>query len=113
MPGGPSKKPFVYRHGSALTTHHIRPLLNHILEEIGRTYKERPDLIVAAWPEVVGSQLAPMTEALSFCEGILVVRVKNATLYSLLSRNDKPRLIKNLRDKFPGTTIKTIVFRLS
>lgn len=100
-----------YYDGPLPTSRHIRNLLPRFLEDMGRKIDERPDLILAAWPEVIGSQLAPMTQAISFIEGVLVVHVKNSTLHSLLS-HDKPRLIKNLRDKFPGTLVKTIFFRL-
>jgi hypothetical protein len=109
--GEPKRHPRHYD-GPFPTTRHIRQLLPRFLDDIGHKFKERPDLVIAAWPEVVGPQLAPMTQALSFTDGILLVRVKNSTLYSLLSQNDKPRLIKNLRDKFPKTVIKTIFFRL-
>ncbi len=94
------------------TTRHIGELLPQVMQDIGKLYQERPDLILASWPDVIGSKLAPMTQALSFQEGILIVKVMNSTLYSLLSQNDKPRLIKNLRDRFPKTMIKTIVFRM-
>lgn len=67
---------------------------------------------MAAWPDVVGPLLAPMTKVVSFVDGILTVKVKNSTLYSLLSQTEKARLIKNLRDKFPQTSIRTINFRL-
>lgn len=100
-----------YYDGPLPTTRHIRQLLPRFLEEIGRLYQDRPDLILAAWSEVIGPRLASMTQSISFQEGILTVRVGNSTLLSLLTR-DKPRLIKNLRDKFPGTLIKTILFRL-
>ena len=82
------------------------------MREIGKKYQDRPDLVMASWPDVIGSELAPMTKALSFSEGFLIVRVNNSTLYSLLSQHDKPRLIQNLRNKFPQTTIKSIVFQL-
>lgn len=94
------------------TIHHISELLPVILKKIGKIYQDRPDLVLAAWPEVIGPKLCNMTQALSFSDGILTVKVQNSTLYSLLSQNDKPRLIKSLREKFPGTTIKTIHFRL-
>ena len=95
-----------------VTTYHIRQLLPRFLQQISSVYKDRPDLILASWPEVIGPQLASMTQAVSFNEGILIVKVKNSTLYSLLSQNDKPRILKNLRDKFPNTLIKTILFRM-
>ncbi len=91
---------------------HIGELLPRVLQDIGKLYRDRPDLILASWPDVIGSKLAPMTKAESFQEGVLWVRVMNSTLYSLLNQNDKPRLIKNLRDRFPNTMIKTIVFRM-
>lgn len=93
------------------TTRHIRQILPHILEDIGRIYQNRPDLVMAAWPEIIGHELSTMTRPISFFDGILTVKVNNSTLYSLLNQNDKPRIIKNLRDKFPGTMIKTIIFR--
>lgn len=98
--------------GPQLTTRHISQLLPRFLEDMGRKFEERPDLVMAAWPEVIGHQLAPMTQAVAFTDGVLIVKVNNSTLFMLLAQNDKPRLIKNLRDKFPGTPIKTIFFRL-
>ena|ERR1700722_13981133 len=97
---------------TAMTSHHIRELLPVFLEHLGKIYHNRPDLVIAAWPEVIGKELSPMTEALSFIDGVLIVKVRNSTLYSVLSQQDKPRILKNLRDKFAGTVIRTIHFRL-
>jgi hypothetical protein len=101
-----------YYDGSSLTTRPLSQLLPRFLEEIGRKCEERHDLVIAAWPAVIGSQLAHMTEATAFIDGVLTVKVRNSPLYALLVRDDRSRLIKNLRDKFPGVTIKTISFRL-
>jgi len=90
----------------------IQQLLPRILDEIGRAQKMRPDLILAAWPEVIGAKLAPMTEAVSFHEGVLLVKVKNATLYSLLAQHEKFRLLKSLQEKFPKVEIRNIIFRI-
>ncbi len=90
----------------------IQQLLPKILDEIGRMQKMRPDLILAAWPEVIGAKLAPMTEAVSFHESVLLVKVKNATLYSLLAKHEKFRLLKNLQEKFPKVEIRNIIFRI-
>ncbi len=98
--------------GNQPVTHRLNDILPSVLEKVSEAFQDRPDLILAAWPEVIGSKLAPMTQAISFQEGILTVKVKNSTLYSLLSQNDKPRLIQNLRSKFPKVSIKTIQFRL-
>lgn len=67
---------------------------------------------MAAWPAIIGPKLCQMTKAVSFEEGTLTVLVKNSTLYSLLVKHDKMRILKLLRDKFPNTTINNIVFRI-
>lgn len=107
-----SKRQLRYYDGPIPTTRHISQVLPSVLRDISQNFHDRSDLILAAWPEVVGEKLAPMTQALSFREGFLVVKVKNSTLYSLLSQSDKPRLIQNLRQKFPHVTIKSIVFQM-
>lgn len=92
------------------TARHIRTLLPRLLSQISAQVQERPDLVLAAWPALIGPKLAPMTEAIRFEEGILTVKVANSTLYSLLARHDKTRLLKSLKEKFPQ--VKTILFKM-
>jgi hypothetical protein len=98
--------------GSKLTAHALSDVLPIVLRQIGEVCQSRPDLILAAWPDVIGEKLASMAVAVSFESGILFVKVKNSTLLSLLSQRDKPKILKSLRDKFPKLFIKNIVFRL-
>lgn len=98
--------------GTAITTHKIGDLLSEVVFKIRENYQDRPDLVLSAWPEVIGPQLAAMTQAVSFVDGILVVKVKNSTLHSLLSQNDKPRIMASLKSKFPRLQLRNIVFRI-
>ncbi len=99
--------------GTEVTTHRVSDLLTTVLANIGDSFQERPDLILAAWPEIIGQNLSPMTQAVSFCDGVLVVKVKNSTLNSLLNQQqDKLRILNSLRQKFPKVKIKSIVFRI-
>lgn len=98
--------------GTKPTSHLINDLLPHALEGIGSEYQKRGDLILAMWPEIIGPKLALMTEAVSFSEGFLYINVKNSTLYSLLSQNERPRLLKLLRQKFPQAQVQGIFFRI-
>lgn len=98
--------------GTGTTTHHIDTLLTSALTRIGEGYKERPDLVLATWPEVIGPQFAAMTQAVSLIEGVLLVKVKNSTLHSLLSQHDKPKILRSLKQKFPSANIQNIVFRI-
>lgn len=95
-----------------MTSHRMADLLPLVLTRIGEVYQQRSDLILAVWPEIIGAKLAPMTQAVSFADGVLVVKVKNSTLHSLLSQNDKLRLLNLLRNKFPRAEIKNICFRI-
>lgn len=98
--------------GVARTTKRLADLLPAWLNQVQGRFQDRPDLLMLAWPEVVGEKLASMTTAVSFIEGILLVRVKNSSLYSLLVQHEKPRLQKELQKRFPSVMIKNIVFRL-
>ena len=89
----------------------LKQLLPKMLEEIATVQKMRPDLILTAWPEIIGPKFAPMTEAVSFVQGVLSVKVKNATLHSLLAQ-EKFRLVKRLQEKFPRIEIRNIIFRI-
>lgn len=98
--------------GPQVTTKRMSEVLPTILNQISERYQEHPDLILAAWPDVIGVQLAPMTQAVSFQEGILHIKVRNSTLYSLLNQYEKQKLLENLRLKFPKIKFQTIVFRI-
>ena len=98
--------------GTQSTSKQLSDLLPKILEKMGCNFKDRPDLILAYWPELVGERLRGMTEAVSFLEGVLTVKVKNSSLYSVLATHEKSRLLRALKEKFPSTTIRNILFRM-
>lgn len=87
-------------------------LLPAVLKQIGDVYQERPDLILEAWPAVIGPQLALMTRALSFKEGVLTVIVNNSTLHSLLTVKEKQRILAAFKAKFPRVSFNNILFRI-
>lgn len=99
--------------GTDVTTHSVGRLLSSELSKLHFVYKEKPELILSAWAEIIGPKLVPMTEAVSFVDGILTVKVKNATLHSLLSRHEKFRILTELRLKFPRIHIANIMFRIA
>lgn len=94
------------------TNKNLSDLLPKILGSIGALHRDRPDLILAAWPDIIGPKLAPMAKAVGFDNGVLTVKVSNSTLYSLLSQHERGRLLKCLREKFPSVGVKNIHFRI-
>lgn len=98
--------------GTETTQHLLQNLLPSVFQSLFERHQKRPDLIMAYWPELIGPKLSLMTEALSFDEGVLTVRVKNASLYSILCQHETARLTSRLREQFPKVPIKTIHFRI-
>jgi hypothetical protein len=98
--------------GSGLTNKQLKDLLPKALSAIGALHRDRPDLVMAAWPQIIGEKLASMTQAVAFDKGILYVKVSNSTLYSLLAQHERKRLLKSLKEKFPSAEIKNIHFRI-
>ncbi|MES2274192.1 MAG: DUF721 domain-containing protein [Chlamydiota bacterium] len=87
----------------------IEDLLPEILSEIRRKAKDPREEIFQFWFELMGEKMAPMTEPLSIYDGVLTVKIKSSTLYSLLCQHEKPRLLKRLNEKF---SIRNILFRV-
>jgi hypothetical protein len=98
--------------GTETTGRHIAEVLPAVLRKMGAAFQDRPDLVLATWPQIIGGKLSSMTQAVSFEDGLLFVKVKNSSLYSLLSQHERPRLLRSLREKFPSVTIRNIIFRM-
>jgi len=110
--GEVATRPNFKKTACSLTNKQLKDLLPKALGSIGAMQRDRPDLIMAAWPQVIGEKLASMAKAISFDKGILYVKVGNSTLYSLLAQHERGRLLKSLREKFPSVEIKNISFRM-
>ena len=96
-----------------LTTRKLGEILPTVLHKLEARYQANPQAVLEAWPQIIAPELAPMTLAVSFEDGVLFVKVKNSTLLSLLSNShDKQTLINTIRNKFPGICIRNIVFRI-
>ncbi len=90
----------------------LSALLPEWIAKANFRFQDRPDLILLAWPEIIGEKLSPMTTAVSFINGLLTVKVKNSSLYSLLLQHERTRLLSQMQKKFPSVKILNIVFRL-
>lgn len=94
------------------TSRPIDVIIPKVLRNITGSFKEGGAVILGAWSEIVGEKLAPMTKAVKFERGVLSVKVKNATLHSLLKEHEKWRLLREYRQRFPSLTVKDIVFQI-
>jgi hypothetical protein len=99
--------------GPKVTTHKLQELLPHVLHKVNALYITQPQVVLEAWPRVIGEKMAPFTKAIRFVEGILHVSVKNSSLLSLLNTpHDKQSLVEGLKKLVPYAPIKNIQFRI-
>jgi hypothetical protein len=98
--------------GTKPTGHSLCDVLSISAANIEVQENDRPNQVVSAWPEIIGERFASMTQAVKFENRILFVNVSNSTLHSLLSQNDKQRVLNLLKEKFPNQEIRDIIFRI-
>lgn len=107
-----AKRPFPKRKPTDLTSRQVKDLLPLFLHKMGKQFLGRQDLLIAAWPEVVGERVASMTQVQKLEDGVLYVCVKNSTLYSLLCGSEKYKIMRMLNQRFPKTRLDEIRFRI-
>lgn len=90
----------------------IKELLPSFLKKVEQLQSNTPHLIAAAWYQIVGEKWRAMTKDAYFSQAVLHVKVKNSLALSLLSQQEKPRLLMELREKFPNQVIQDIRFSM-
>ena len=89
----------------------IDELLKPVLESIEHKKTISIDLIRTVWCEIVGEKIARMTQVVNFQNGFLIIKVNNATLLSILSSQEKGKLMQNLKLKLPNIHFANLVFQ--
>jgi predicted nucleic acid-binding Zn ribbon protein len=86
----------------------LSSLLDKFLNELGLKKKILQYDVVVSWAEIVGEQIARVTEAYKIDKGILFVRVRTSEWRNeLLMR--KPEILQKINVR--ETRVKDIVFR--
>ncbi|NGX55780.1 MAG: hypothetical protein K1060chlam5_00007 [Candidatus Anoxychlamydiales bacterium] len=94
------------------TNKQINDVLPSILSNIEKNYLNQPKKILNSWSEIVGEKISKLTKAYKFENNTLYIKVKSSTLYSILYRYEKNKLLKLLQEKFSKKTISNIVFKI-
>lgn len=87
----------------------IQELLPEIIASISKRSNEEREAIFHYWTTLLGEQMARLTEPVSWLDEVLTVKVKSATLYSLLQQHEKARLLEKLRERF---SVRKLDFRI-
>lgn len=95
--------------GTAPTSQKLQELLPAFLKEVGVRAKQEHLAVFSAWREAIGEKMAPLAEPILWEDAVLTVKVKSATLYSLLCQHEGKRLFQEMRKKF---LIRKILYRI-
>lgn len=76
-------------------------LLPQVMQEIHQKRGDDRERIFQFWFSLIGEKMAMLTQPISLKNGVLTIKVKSATLYALLCRHEKERLLKTMQEKFP------------
>ena len=86
-------------------------MLPEMLNQITKQFEESTVVIQKVWSEIVGLKVAELTRVTAYKRGVVFIQVKNATLMSILSSQEKARLMQNLKGKLPNIQFTNLVFQ--
>jgi hypothetical protein len=87
----------------------VADLLGDVLSDLRKRSADPREEIFQLWRDLIGEKMALLAEPISFADGVLTVKVKSSTLYSLLVTHERPRLLGKLQEKF---SIRNLMFRV-
>lgn len=98
--------------GQVPTGRNVKDLADTILGRISHAVDGQPQNVFNTFTALLSDTIRPLVKPISFRNGKLVVKVKNGTLLSILSSQEKGRLLRELRFKMPHVEIQNIVFQI-
>jgi predicted nucleic acid-binding Zn ribbon protein len=68
--------------------------------------------VIDAWSKIVGDFIAAHSAPVALREGVLFVRVLQPALHYELEQISKPEILRKLKQRFGGKTIRDVRFRV-
>lgn len=87
-------------------------LVPALMQKLGLSERLRENEILRAWSQVVGEFIATHSAPVSLRDGILYVRVLQPALHYELEQISKAQILRKLKQRFGGKTIRDLRFRL-
>jgi predicted nucleic acid-binding Zn ribbon protein len=104
--GLPQKKPQADRWQSS------RDVMPKLMQRLGLRERLRETEVIDAWSKIVGDFIAAHSAPVALREGILYVRVLQPALHYELEQISKSEILRKLKQRFGGKTIRDIRFRV-
>src|SRR5258705_9281600 len=87
-------------------------LMPQIMQRLGLRERLHETEVIDAWSKIVGEFIAAHSAPFALRDGILYVRVLQPALHHELEQISKSEILRKLKQRFGGKTIRDIRFRV-
>jgi predicted nucleic acid-binding Zn ribbon protein len=87
-------------------------VLPKLMQRLGLRERLHETEIIDAWSKIVGDFIAAHSAPVALRDGILYVRVLQPALHYELEQISKPEILRKLKQRFGGKTIRDVRFRV-
>ena len=92
--------------------HSPSELMPKLMQRLGLRERLRETEVIDAWSKIVGDFIAAHSTPVALREGILFVRVLQPALHYELEQISKSEILRKLKKRFGGKTIRDVRFRV-
>ena len=87
-------------------------VLPKLMQQFGLRERLHETEVIEAWKQIVGDFIAAHSAPLSLREGVLFVRVLQPALHYQFETISKAEILKKLKKRFGGKTVRDVRFRI-
>jgi predicted nucleic acid-binding Zn ribbon protein len=92
--------------------HSPAELMPKLMQRLGLRERLRETEVIEAWSKIVGDFIAAHSAPVALREGVLYVRVLQPALHYELEQISKSEILRKLKQRFGGKTIRDVRFRV-
>jgi predicted nucleic acid-binding Zn ribbon protein len=92
--------------------HATGDLLPKVMQRLGLRERLHETEVIEAWSKIVGNFIAAHSAPVALREGVLYVRVLQPALHYELEQISKIEILRKLKQRFGGKTIRDVRFRV-
>ena len=92
--------------------HSPTELMPKLMQRLGLRERLRETEVIDAWSKIVGDFIAAHSAPVALRDGILYVRVLQPALHYELEQVSKSEILRKLKQRFGGKTIRDVRFRV-
>ena len=90
----------------------VGDVLPKLMQRLGLRERLHETEVIDAWANIVGDFIATHSAPVSLREGVLYVRVLQPALHYELEQISKPTILRKLKQRFGGRTVRDVRFRI-